>query len=58
MIHVVNDRGTMKWTTMMLPEHVKLLKEMWSQRMERKAYARRAVGNRNKSKATAGCILQ
>lgn len=25
----VNDRGTMKWTSLMLPEHIKLLEEMW-----------------------------
>lgn len=29
---MVNDRGTIKWTTMMLPEHSNLLKEMWSQK--------------------------
>lgn len=26
---MVNDRGTIKWTSLMLPEHVELLKEMW-----------------------------
>ncbi|MYL32311.1 YolD-like family protein [Pontibacillus yanchengensis] len=25
----INDRGTIKWTSMMLPEHVEKLKEMW-----------------------------
>lgn len=29
---MVNDRGTIKWTTMMLPEHANLLREMWSQK--------------------------
>lgn len=24
-----NDRGTIKWTSLMLPEHVELLKKMW-----------------------------
>lgn len=28
---MVNDRGTKKWTSIMLPEHVNLLKEMWEQ---------------------------
>ncbi len=27
----MNDRGTKKWTSLMLPEHVKALKEMWAQ---------------------------
>lgn len=26
---MVNDRGSIKWTSMMLPEHVELLKELW-----------------------------
>ncbi|WP_164668813.1 YolD-like family protein [Virgibacillus doumboii] len=26
-----NDRGTIKWISLMLPEHVKLLKEMWQE---------------------------
>ena len=25
----LNDRGNIKWTSMMLPEHVEKLKEMW-----------------------------
>ena|SRR5690625_3637872 len=25
------DRGTIKWTSLMLPEHVQLLKEMWQE---------------------------
>ncbi|WP_430787520.1 YolD-like family protein [Virgibacillus flavescens] len=27
----VNDRGTKKWTAMMLPEHIELLKKMWQE---------------------------
>ncbi|MFZ3578757.1 YolD-like family protein [Virgibacillus sp. DJP39] len=27
----VNDRGTKKWTAMMLPEHIELLKKMWDE---------------------------
>ncbi|RIU90043.1 YolD-like family protein [Oceanobacillus picturae] len=27
----VNDRGTIKWTAMMLPEHIELLKKMWAE---------------------------
>lgn len=26
---MVNDRGSIKWTSMMLPEHVELLKDLW-----------------------------
>ncbi|WP_404452787.1 YolD-like family protein [Virgibacillus necropolis] len=26
-----NDRGTIKWTSLMLPEHVELLKQMWQE---------------------------
>ncbi|MFC4557329.1 YolD-like family protein [Virgibacillus kekensis] len=26
-----NDRGTIKWTSLMLPEHVELLKAMWEE---------------------------
>lgn len=26
---MLKDRGTIKWTSLMLPEHVELLKEMW-----------------------------
>lgn len=29
---MINDRGTIKWTSMMLPEHANMLKEMWSQK--------------------------
>lgn len=25
----IHDRGTMKWTSLMLPEHVRMLREMW-----------------------------
>lgn len=25
------DRGTIKWTSLMLPEHVELLKQMWQE---------------------------
>lgn len=28
---MVNDRGNIKWTSIMLPEHHKLLNEMWAQ---------------------------
>lgn len=27
----VNDRGTMKWTSIMLPEHVEALKKLWEE---------------------------
>ncbi|WP_404451819.1 YolD-like family protein [Virgibacillus necropolis] len=27
----MNDRGTKKWTAMMLPEHIELLKKMWEE---------------------------
>lgn len=27
----VNERGTKKWTSLMLPEHVKMLKDMWQE---------------------------
>ncbi|MGM7723750.1 YolD-like family protein [Metabacillus sp. Hm71] len=26
---MIRDRGTKKWTSLMLPEHVKLMKEAW-----------------------------
>jgi len=28
---MLKDRGTIKWTSLMLPEHVELLKEMWQE---------------------------
>lgn len=28
---MLRDRGTIKWTAMMLPEHVELLKEIWKE---------------------------
>ncbi|WP_077326582.1 YolD-like family protein [Virgibacillus siamensis] len=28
---MTNDRGTIKWTSLMLPEHVELLKDMWQE---------------------------
>lgn len=28
---MVNDRGAIKWTSMMLPEHVELLKKLWNE---------------------------
>ncbi|GAB3801050.1 YolD-like family protein [Virgibacillus kimchii] len=28
---MVNDRGNIKWTSLMLPEHVQLIKEMWEE---------------------------
>lgn len=31
----VNDRGTIKWTAMMMPEQIKMLNDMWAQQ-ERK----------------------
>ncbi|MFD2133355.1 YolD-like family protein [Pseudogracilibacillus auburnensis] len=27
----VNDRGTMKWTSIMLPEHIEALNKMWEE---------------------------
>ncbi|CDQ39080.1 MULTISPECIES: YolD-like family protein [Virgibacillus] len=27
----MNDRGSIKWTSMMLPEHVELLNRMWAE---------------------------
>jgi len=27
----VNDRGTMKWTSLMLPEHIEALNRMWEE---------------------------
>ena len=28
---MLKDRGTIKWTSLMLPEHVERLKNMWSE---------------------------
>ncbi|MFU0790632.1 MAG: YolD-like family protein [Virgibacillus proomii] len=28
---MVNDRGTIKWTSIMMPEHVELLEEIWKE---------------------------
>jgi len=28
---MVQDRGTIKWSTLMLPEHAEMLKELWRQ---------------------------
>lgn len=28
---MLKDRGTIKWTSLMLPEHVELLQEMWEE---------------------------
>ncbi|MDL4839717.1 YolD-like family protein [Aquibacillus rhizosphaerae] len=28
---MVNDRGTIKWTSLMLPEHVEMLKKLWNE---------------------------
>jgi|SRR5690606_1932361 len=28
---MVHDRGTIKWTSLMLPEHVELLKRIWNE---------------------------
>lgn len=27
----VNDRGTMKWTSIMMPEHIEMLNRMWEE---------------------------
>ncbi|GGD12787.1 YolD-like family protein [Pontibacillus salipaludis] len=27
----LRDRGTIKWTSLMLPEHVEMLKEVWKE---------------------------
>ncbi|MFS0672620.1 YolD-like family protein [Ornithinibacillus sp. 179-J 7C1 HS] len=36
---MVNDRGSIKWTSLMLPEHVELLKTIWSEdKRARKPY--------------------
>jgi hypothetical protein len=32
----VNDRGTIKWTSIMLPEHINKLEEFWSEQEEKK----------------------
>ncbi|MFC2948128.1 YolD-like family protein [Virgibacillus sediminis] len=28
----VNDRGTKKWTSLMMPEHIQLLNQMWEEK--------------------------
>ncbi|SHH87899.1 YolD-like family protein [Virgibacillus chiguensis] len=28
---MVNDRGTIKWTSIMMPEHIEMLQEMWEE---------------------------
>ena len=28
---MVNDRGTKKWTSLMLPEHIKMLEDIWKE---------------------------
>jgi|SRR5690625_279452 len=28
---MLKDRGTIKWTSLMLPEHVQMLKDMWQE---------------------------
>ncbi|QSS98397.1 YolD-like family protein [Pontibacillus sp. ALD_SL1] len=28
---MLRDRGTMKWTSLMLPEHVEMMKKMWEE---------------------------
>ncbi|WP_186577746.1 YolD-like family protein [Aquibacillus kalidii] len=28
---MVNDRGSIKWTSLMLPEHVEMLKNLWKE---------------------------
>lgn len=32
----VNDRGTIKWTSIMMPEHIQMLNKMWKEQ-DRKA---------------------
>lgn len=29
---MINDRGTIKWTSIMMPEHQKMLNKMWNQK--------------------------
>ncbi|WP_158591788.1 YolD-like family protein [Oceanobacillus halophilus] len=29
---MVNDRGTIKWTSMMMPEHINMLNQMWNEK--------------------------
>ncbi|MEC5424295.1 YolD-like family protein [Virgibacillus sp. C22-A2] len=29
---MVNDRGNIKWTAMMMPEHINLLNQMWEEK--------------------------
>lgn len=29
--YMLKDRGTIKWTSLMLPEHVQLLKDLWKE---------------------------
>lgn len=31
---MLRDRGNIKWTSLMLPEHVELLKEMWQEDLD------------------------
>ena len=28
---MINDRGTKKWTSIMMPEHIKMLEDMWKE---------------------------
>ncbi|RFA37018.1 hypothetical protein CAI16_02790 [Virgibacillus dokdonensis] len=28
---MVNDRGSIKWTSIMMPEHIEMLQEMWKE---------------------------
>ncbi|GAB3055264.1 YolD-like family protein [Virgibacillus ainsalahensis] len=28
----INDRGTIKWTSLMMPEHIQLLNQMWKEK--------------------------
>ncbi|KNE22492.1 YolD-like family protein [Virgibacillus pantothenticus] len=28
---MVNDRGTIKWTSIMMPEHIEMLQKMWKE---------------------------
>ncbi|WP_040954083.1 YolD-like family protein [Virgibacillus sp. SK37] len=33
---MVNDRGNIKWTSIMMPEHINLLKQMWEEKDHKK----------------------
>ncbi|AIF42145.1 YolD-like family protein [Virgibacillus sp. SK37] len=33
---MVNDRGNIKWTSIMMPEHINLLKQIWEEKDHKK----------------------